>query len=98
MIFHVGQKVVCIDNNDCFPAPIVGNIYTVATVKYINDTNDPGWGITLIELPTFESDDYWAEYDASRFRPVVETKSEVSFTLGADPDSEKWDNRKVKVS
>jgi hypothetical protein len=31
---------------------------------------------------------------ASAFRPIVENKKPVSFTMGADPDSESWDNRK----
>ena len=31
---------------------------------------------------------------ASAFRPIVEDKMRVSFTLGSDPDSESWDNRK----
>jgi hypothetical protein len=31
---------------------------------------------------------------ASAFRPIVENKKRVSFTMGADPDSESWDNRK----
>jgi hypothetical protein len=31
-----------------------------------------------------------------RFRPLIEGKTEISFTTGADPDSERWDNR-VKV-
>jgi hypothetical protein len=31
---------------------------------------------------------------ASAFRPIVENKKRVSFTLGADPDSGNWDDRK----
>jgi hypothetical protein len=31
---------------------------------------------------------------ASAFRPIVENKKRLSFTMGTDPDSESWDNRK----
>ena len=33
----------------------------------------------------------------NRFRPLIDNKKKVAFTIGADPESERWDNRrKVK--
>jgi len=99
MTFRVGQKVVCIRHRDgagCPGAnyPKVGPTYTV---RSIND-GLKGAIICLEEIdnshlsPAFGSIE--PGFIASAFRPIVEDKKRVSFTLGADPDSENWDNRK----
>ena len=31
---------------------------------------NPGWGITVEELPVVETAEYAAEYEATRFRPI----------------------------
>jgi hypothetical protein len=35
-------------------------------------------------------------YRADRFRPLTNTKTEISFTTGAPKDSKRWDNRHKK--
>lgn len=86
-MFKVGQKVACVD--DSLPAnpwhrqyPLVKNqIYFVCSIE----------GPYCISIDS--SGRAWQNY---RFRPLVENKTDTSFTAGADPDSERWDNR-VKV-
>lgn len=106
--YYVGQKVVCIDNSTIakgvgFIGPD-GNTYTsngqmdglkknsIYTIKRV--IIGKLYNTLILHEITRPKD---GGYAAKRFRPLVETKSEVSFTMGADPDSEKWDNRKVKV-
>lgn len=92
MAFTVGMKVVCVDTNRSsigWPRLIKKDaIYTVAAVGLIHP-RDPD-GLPCIRLVEISQLIYWAW----RFRPVVSRKTEVSFTVGADPESEKWDNRK----
>ena len=80
-MFRVGQKVVCVDNRG-IPAPYVPDlqtVYTIATVRYVDhDCEETGWGVTLVELPTFETEDYLAEFRAERFRPAVDRPTDIS--------------------
>lgn len=107
MAFHVGQKVVCVDARSHIPGwrcdgLTEGGIYTVRWAGIYKDHPKlaPHPCLLLeevkrvcrangvLDLPS-------AQY---RFRPLTDRKSEVSFTMGADPESEKWDCRKrVKV-
>lgn len=92
-MFRVGQKVVCIDDSgDVYPRPVLGVVYTIASVRYIDHdvACDTGWGVTLVELPTFETEDYFAEYRASRFRPAVDKPTDITvFTEMLTPASRK---------
>jgi hypothetical protein len=98
MTFRVGQKVVCIRHRDGAGRPganypKVGPIYTV---RSIND-EPKGAIICLEEIDNAHLRPWHGSepgFIASAFRPIVEDKKRVSFTLGADPDSENWDNRK----
>lgn len=90
MNFHVGQKVVCVDDADqrCDPgdAPVVkGEVYTVR--EAFDFFGMPGIRIKEIRNPKDRG------YHQRRFVPLTETKSKISFTEGAPLDSEKWDNR-----
>lgn len=81
MTFRVGQKVVCVDVKGCPDGLLVrGRIYTIATIKYFDGSSSfhRGYGVTLEELPAIETEDFWAEYKATRFRPVVERKTDIS--------------------
>lgn len=80
-MFYVGQKVVCVDAAGSMIPPLVeGNIYTIATIRWLDEKEvvNPGLGVTLIELPTFRSKEYCAEYRIERFRPLVEKKTDIS--------------------
>jgi hypothetical protein len=99
MTFRVGQKVVCIRHLDWagWPGatyPKVGPIYTV---RSIND-EPKGAIICLEEIDNAHLSRAHGRIEpgfiASAFRPIIEIKKRVSFTTGADPDSESWDNRK----
>ncbi len=98
MTFRVGMKVVCVIDDDASPRPqlVKGRVYTVSHVRVFgsDETWKPGVGILLAELPAVETEGDWPHYGAIRFRPAVEPKAEVSFTTGADPDSEQYDNRR----
>lgn len=98
MTFRVGQKVVCIRHlvgpgRPGASYPKVGPIYTV---RSIND--EPEGAIIRLEEIDNAHLEPWnvcePGFTASAFRPIVEDKKHVSFTMGADPDSESWDNRK----
>jgi hypothetical protein len=90
MTFRVGQKVVCIRYLDWagWPGanyPEVGPTYTV---RSIND--EPKGAIICLEeidnahlIPAHGPIE--PGFIASAFRPIVENKKRVSFTMGADP-------------
>lgn len=98
-MFKIGQKVVYVhvkidvskwgqispDPNVVYTVRAVGEIIGRPMILLDEIRNAPmQWAISgFHELGM----------DASFFRPVVENKSEISFTTGADPESEKWDNR-----
>lgn len=99
MAFTVWQKVVCVDARPPFhcapnkmPHQLVhGKTYTI---RFYDEVS----GVLLVEVinpQTYFSDGFGeGHWNYMRFRPLVETKQETSFTVGADPESEKWDNRK----
>jgi hypothetical protein len=107
-MFHVGQKVVCVNavpkrssGGIGLHGLTEGAVYTIRSIKtfpldqrlnlWVEEITRPYGsvcGISFAELP----------YDSIRFRPAVEPKSETSFTEGAPKDSERWDNRKIKVN
>lgn len=93
-MFTVGMKVVCIDNRtwEKHGKIMVDSIYLIDGIgphKYD--------GETVLYLHEFPQEDMG--FYARRFRPLVEPKQEISFTTGADPKSEPWDNRlPVEVS
>jgi len=108
-MFHVGQKVVCVDASLWMNYPwckgtevVQGTVYTV---REVGVTTDGLAGVRLYEVVlsgqicaiTYKPfrDRF---YRASRFRPLTDTSQSTSFTTGAPRDSRKWDNRrKVKV-
>ena len=102
MTFYVGQKVVCVDAKPSRPNVVIGDLTegTIYTVRWVGIHSHPEFGdaycIRLSELVRrcefYDIDDLPAR--ACRFRPIVDRKSKVSFTIGADPDSESWDNRR----
>ena len=102
MTFHVGQKVVCVDDSlDKWGEYHVkrGAIYTVSEVDWLDialvspKRFGSGLALKLVEVKLARLD--WLA--AARFRPLTDQKKSVSFTIGADPDSERWDNRRKVV-
>jgi hypothetical protein len=103
MTFRVRQKVVCVDDS---PTDADGTceltLGTVYTVRWVGPWKHPSVpeinGVRLAEID--RGPDEWTPevvdmpFRANRFRPIVEDNKRVSFTLGADPESERWDNRK----
>jgi hypothetical protein len=75
MTFRVGQKVVCVDDSDSRlgPTSVVRNVvYTVAAVFLWRDDVE---GIQLIEVRPARSR---IGFFARRFRPAVESKTDIS--------------------
>lgn len=78
MAFHVGQKVVCVDDDDGSSALIKkGRIYTISAIV--------GGYLEFCERDTWSANGYKGWY-AWRFRPVVEPKTDISiFTAMLTP-------------
>lgn len=102
MTFKIGMKVVCVDDVwhpqhlRSLRRPVKGRVYTI---REIDPCFGAGIAFRLVEIVNPEmtwDDDSRREvaFYASRFRPAVSPKQEVSFTTGAPLDSEQWDNRK----
>lgn len=104
MTFRVGMKVVSIKTTpwqELEPgeaAPVFRGIYTIRTISF-----DGGEAFLRFEEIVNPAGDYpadpndplmearfWSVY----FRPLTSTTTEISFTTGADPDSEQYDNRR----
>ena len=105
MTFHVGQKVVQVNPwtlsavqakhysdvrfSEC------GVVYTVRDITEV--LGIPALRFVELTNPIHEYRRCGAieqPFPAWNFRPLVDHKSEISFTTGADPDSERFDNRK----
>lgn len=83
MSFRIGQKVVCVDARPC---PSWGNlplrggeIYTVVRACQYDDPFDGS--IATLELAEVLSPHPSNLYRASRFRPVVERKTDTGFAV-----------------
>lgn len=101
MTFRVGMKVVCVDDSPTSlfgeRQLVFGEIYTIRWAGVAVDFFGEFPGVRLVEVPMHErsspsQDD--VAFASRRFRPAVSPKQEVSFTTGADPGSEAWDNRR----
>lgn len=87
-MFHVGQKVVCVD--DKFTLPVhpcdrllrKGGVYTVGWVGVSTCKRDPSptLGVHLVEIAREPSrpEGRALPYRATRFRPVIERKTDIS--------------------
>lgn len=81
MNFRVGQKVVCVDASSHFSGvwggdvPVEGAVYTVKAVGPSRRTYS--FGIPCLWLREITNDGD-GEYQASRFRPAVERKTDIS--------------------
>lgn len=96
MAFTVGMKVVCVDASrgkfNGLDVLEFGAIYTIEGF----DPETELLGVYLVGIPN-SFDPRWAaplSWRAERFRPLVDAKKSVSFTTGADPQSDQWDNRR----
>ena len=104
MTFRVGMKCVCIDDTYrstgwrlVLSRPVVGPVYTIREIEVIDgaellrfeEIRNPvrNYGLAVCEIG----------FSSTRFRPLVDTKTEISFTQGADPESERYDNRRPVV-
>ena len=76
-MFHVGQKVVCIDARTpvgCTQELKPGGIYTIADISEYWD----GIGIRLVEIKAEQTRRYIDAFRVERFRPIVEKKTDIS--------------------
>jgi hypothetical protein len=98
-MFTVGQKVeyihIKVDGREWGQiTPDPGATYSV---RAVGSTEAGDEGILLNEIRNapryWRGGTYEMLMDSRFFRPLVENKSETSFTTGADPESEKFDNR-----
>jgi hypothetical protein len=86
-MFHVGQKVVCVDASPWFGAPHLahtltkGSVYTVKDYSP-SDFTEPSLMLCEVAWPPWMF--------ARRFRPVIERKTDISvFTQLLNPANHK---------
>lgn len=100
MTFRVGDPVKCVnakgDSSWAGDPLVAGEIYVVRSVGTNHLTGSSciwlvGMRNRMRRHGILDED---AGYRASRFRPAVSPKQEVSFITGADPDSKQYDNRR----
>lgn len=94
MSFHIGQRVICVNdtNGTIMSRPVLGCGYSAGL------RNGAIYNIRSVENQFLYFAELKGGWRATRFRPIIERKTEVSFTEGAPKDSEKFDNRRrVKV-
>lgn len=79
--FHVGQKVVCVDDRwveDEPQLPMAGVVYTIREI----DAGDDGLYFRLHELVNpvrkYRYAEMEASFEAAAFRPVAERKTDIS--------------------
>jgi hypothetical protein len=70
----------------------VGGVYTIKKVVM-----KPYWATPGLLFAEIEPCPPHAAFESLYFKPVSKTKSEISFTHGADPSSDQYDNRRVRV-
>ena len=92
-MFYVGQKVVCVDDQNWRsggadgPAPRRGEIYTIAVIGEL-DNGSPAVGLVEVTPINSRSDRAW--YFSKRFRPAVERKTSIEiFTRMLNPSKER---------
>lgn len=90
MAFYVGQKVVCVRTWDVRRrsqyrdevGPVSGTVYTVRAVGMLHPAYPDGVCLLLEEIKNPVRSYYSGKYEASfcitRFRPVVERKTDIS--------------------
>jgi hypothetical protein len=103
MMFHVGQKVVCVeDGTDSltrfrkwlhpYPPciePIRGRIYTICNIRWREDVPNRPYTIELLEAPS-PADNYWsAGWDSECFRPLTKRKTDISIFKKILDDAQK---------
>ncbi len=88
--FHVGQKVVCINDEfeaECFDEvpylPVKGSVYTVRSIELMTaTTGDRSPIIWLVEIVNpvmpWEIGDVEIGFVPGRFRPLVKRKTDIS--------------------
>jgi hypothetical protein len=88
--FHVGQKVVCVDGwaHDGSGygyeiGPVKGQVYTIRNIGFLNATTPDVLVVRLSEIRNPEmyyrgTGLYEPSFRASRFRPVVARKTDIS--------------------
>lgn len=77
MTFHVGQKVVCVDDS---PNPKTDNLPPGITRGQVYTIRKIGWhrgvmGFSLVEVAPRVG---WRGWLAKRFRPAVERKTDIN--------------------
>ena len=101
-MFHVGQKVVCVDASEVEPDPTrwaplrKDAVYTVRQlVVGLNTELVPTPGLILHEIKN-PMGPYGKEYNYAvrRFRPLTDTSISDVLAKAAPRDSRKWDNRR----
>jgi hypothetical protein len=77
--WHVGMRVVCVEPDmpdDPDPSPRCGGVYTISNIYACPE--DGEIMVELHELPSPETEDWWAGWRAKDFRPVQRRKTDIS--------------------
>jgi hypothetical protein len=80
-MFHVGQKVVCVNGADSpfgETTPVVGDVYTIRSVT--QHSRGPGYRLhEIVNVPrTYLPGHMECTFAHACFRPVIEKKTDIS--------------------
>ena len=106
-MFHVGQRVVCIDDIGCAPGsefpyiPIKGSIYTVRgfVSPHVGYERTPGMLLEEVVNAPWEYNEGVVEpsFHPYHFRPVVQRKTDISVfkrmldNVRTEDETARWD-------
>jgi len=80
MAFRVGMKVVCVKEGDGTNMAKVGHVYTIhGFVRGWHSSTRTTQGLLFVEIPAPAPP--YLGYAASRFRPIVERKTDTGFAI-----------------
>jgi hypothetical protein len=98
-MFHLGQQVECIDDRrgTMWSRQWLrrGQVYTVHAVVTGWCSGEPAFELEELLYKNAGSP-VLMHFRARRFRPLTKETNEASFTIGADPKSSKFDNRRER--
>jgi hypothetical protein len=93
-MFHVGQKVVCVNAAGCYALLAEGSTYIVAAVGEMPFGAVLGTTIGVKLVGVGRTSGILQTFAATRFRPLTDTSISDVLAKTAPRDSNKWDNRR----
>ena len=97
-MFHVGQKVVCVDSFGCHAWIAEGRTYVIGAITEFPHGHVILGTTTAVKVEgvgrTINGVFRLQAFAATRFRPLTDTSISDVLAQAAPRDSRKWDNRR----